>query len=159
MPVGHAATGIVFFFLNITTCCGESFFFTFESIWNNHPMFSMYCKTAKLQYVPWNAGSGVTHHSAAAAAKRQLTLRHGTMQRAGCSRTRIPWVHGVMKFTISKLKLSKCDCKRLCLNLIHKVFLLYMILQYNKGTFWTGKSKFVPRHAGVRFCPRSGDWA
>jgi hypothetical protein len=39
-----------------------------------------------------------------------------------------------------------------------EVFLLYMILQYNKGTFWTGKSKFVPRHAGVRFCPRSDDW-
>jgi hypothetical protein len=39
-------------------------------------------------------------------------------------------------------KLPKLEWKRLS---IHKVFLLCMILQCNKGTFCTGTGKFVPR--------------
>jgi hypothetical protein len=47
-------------------------------------------------------------------------------------------------------KLSKFECKRLCLNSIHKVFLLYLILQYNKGSFCTGNGKLVPRQTPGR---------
>jgi hypothetical protein len=36
-------------------------------------------------------------------------------------------------------------------NSIHRVFLLCLILQYNKGTSCIGQGKFVPRHVGVRF--------
>jgi hypothetical protein len=54
------------------------------------------------------------------------------------------WRHEIHDFQTGNF-ISKFVCKRLCLNSIHKVFLLYRILKYNKGTFCTGKGKFVPR--------------
>ena len=52
---------------------------------------------------------------------------------------------------------GKFECKELCLNSIHKVFLLYVILQHNKCTFVPVPVNLCRATARVRFFPRSGD--
>ena len=63
----------------------------------------------------------------------------------------MPGPRGVRDSRFPNSKLSKFDCKRPCLNSIHKVFLSYMISHHNKGTFCTGIDKFVPRQPACEF--------
>jgi hypothetical protein len=184
MHMGHV---ILYFFLNMTTCCGVCFFFI-------NKIIIMY--NAKLQYVPWNAGSrgsaGVAWwlirlNSSQTQCKliiwrdepcqgRLLSCRsanaerfsrggvsHGSMEACMDAGVQERGFHGFMASWNSRFpnwKLSKFECKMLKFYSQSISFVLDITIQQRYyRTFCTGEGKFVPCwSAGVWICPRSGDW-